>query len=177
MCRVLYCRLLFLYTVVRKVALLRSSGTCGLLHMLMLCACNFHYCHATSRHATLCYAMLCSSCASTNKQQEAKPDMQAASKLLTRKVSRRPQHPRQYGHVPGVAVGAAFRGRGELDVLGLHTQMMAGINSRWGLGCAVFVCTTMLSGVKLATRLCFGSIGYWGVNSVVANHLAAMSDP
>lgn len=35
-----------------------------------------------------------------------------------------------YGHIPGVAVSDAFEGRGELAVLGLHTQMMKGINNK-----------------------------------------------
>lgn len=35
-----------------------------------------------------------------------------------------------YGHIPGVAVGAAFVGRGELDMLGLHSQMLRGIDYR-----------------------------------------------
>jgi hypothetical protein len=37
-----------------------------------------------------------------------------------------------YGHIPGVAVSDVFEGRGELAVLGLHTQMMKGINCRCG---------------------------------------------
>jgi hypothetical protein len=37
-----------------------------------------------------------------------------------------------YGHIPGVAVSDVFEGRGELAVLGLHTQMMKGINNRCG---------------------------------------------
>lgn len=33
----------------------------------------------------------------------------------------------RYGHIPGVCVGDEFEGRGELSVLGLHSQMMRGI--------------------------------------------------
>lgn len=57
----------------------------------------------------------------TDLPQAAKPDMQAARFMKeTTRVG-------LYGHIPGVAVGADFIGRGELCVLGLHTQMMRGI--------------------------------------------------
>jgi len=54
--------------------------------------------------------------------QQAKPDMKAASD------HRDPSRERRYGHLPGVAVGDEFVGRGELAVLGLHSQIMQGIN-------------------------------------------------
>jgi hypothetical protein len=60
--------------------------------------------------------------------QAFKPDMQASSQIRTK-------FPRQvrsglYGHIPGVAVGDAFAGRGQLVVLGLHSQMMKGIDCK-----------------------------------------------
>jgi hypothetical protein len=36
----------------------------------------------------------------------------------------------RHGHIPGVRVGQSFLGRGELAIVGLHTQMMRGILSR-----------------------------------------------
>jgi hypothetical protein len=35
-----------------------------------------------------------------------------------------------FGHVPGVAVGQQFLGRGQLAILGLHSQMMKGIDCK-----------------------------------------------
>jgi hypothetical protein len=35
-----------------------------------------------------------------------------------------------HGHIPGVAVGDAFGGRGPLAILGLHADMMKGISAR-----------------------------------------------
>ena len=35
---------------------------------------------------------------------------------------------RVHGHIPGVEVGARFEGRGEIAILGIHTQMMRGID-------------------------------------------------
>ena len=35
---------------------------------------------------------------------------------------------RMHGHIPGVEVGARFGGRGEVAILGIHTQMMRGID-------------------------------------------------
>jgi hypothetical protein len=34
-----------------------------------------------------------------------------------------------YGHIPGVVVGQKFEGRGPLAALGLHNQMMRGIDT------------------------------------------------
>lgn len=36
-----------------------------------------------------------------------------------------------HGHIPGVEIGARFGGRGEVAIVGIHTQMMRGIDSRW----------------------------------------------
>jgi hypothetical protein len=60
--------------------------------------------------------------------QEAKPDMQASSQIKIKY----PLEVRSglYGHIPGVAVGEAFAGRGQLAVLGLHSQMMKGIDCK-----------------------------------------------
>ncbi|WIA33832.1 hypothetical protein OEZ86_006940 [Tetradesmus obliquus] len=57
----------------------------------------------------------------------AKPDMIAYKEL---RVDFPPRE--VHGHIPGVTVGQAFLGRGELAILGLHTQMMRGIMSRKG---------------------------------------------
>lgn len=54
--------------------------------------------------------------------QQAKPDMTAYSKLREQHTPK-PSH----GHIPGIAVGQAFKGRGELAITGLHTAMMKGI--------------------------------------------------
>jgi hypothetical protein len=40
-----------------------------------------------------------------------------------------------HGHIPGVPVGARLRGRGEAAIVGIHTQMMRGIDSRQGGSC------------------------------------------
>jgi hypothetical protein len=58
--------------------------------------------------------------------QKFKPDMQASKKM--KETSRDRIREGIYGHIPGVAVGAAFVGRGELDMLGLHSNMMKGID-------------------------------------------------
>jgi hypothetical protein len=58
--------------------------------------------------------------------QKYKPDMQA-SKLM-RDRSGHLIRAGVYGHIPGVRVGASFVGRGELDMLGLHSQMLRGID-------------------------------------------------
>lgn len=34
-----------------------------------------------------------------------------------------------YGHISGVDIGARFGGRGEIAIVGIHTQMMRGIDS------------------------------------------------
>lgn len=64
--------------------------------------------------------------AATLCTQRAKPDMIAYSEL-------RGEHTptESHGHIPGVRVGQEFQGRGELAILGLHTQMMRGIMARW----------------------------------------------
>jgi hypothetical protein len=63
----------------------------------------------------LCHAVLC--CVQQNKA-----DMTAFAQL------RNESSMVQYGHIPGVAVGDAFKGRGELAVVGLHGQMMKGVD-------------------------------------------------
>ena len=35
---------------------------------------------------------------------------------------------KMHGHIPGVEVGARFGGRGEIAILGIHAQMMRGID-------------------------------------------------
>lgn len=64
----------------------------------------------------LCHAALC--CVQQNKA-----DMTAFAQLRNESSMGH-----QYGHIPGVAVGDAFKGRGELAVLGLHGQMMKGVD-------------------------------------------------
>lgn len=39
--------------------------------------------------------------------------------------------PKTYAHIAGVEIGARFGGRGEVAILGIHTQMMRGIDSTW----------------------------------------------
>eukprot|EP00983_Pelagomonas_calceolata_P004395 142691-Pelagomonas_calceolata.AAC.10 len=60
----------------------------------------------------------------TGLQGEKKPDMQAFSQLkhLTPTV--------MFGHVPGMRPGDVFKNRGELAVLGGHTQYSRGIDNR-----------------------------------------------
>jgi hypothetical protein len=58
--------------------------------------------------------------------QRRKPDMIAFSELRGKHA---PQHER-HGHIPGVAVGDSFGGRGPLAILGLHADMMKGIMAR-----------------------------------------------
>ena len=53
-----------------------------------------------------------------------KPDMQAF-KIVT---ARHPLPPRTHGHVPGVAVGDLFAGRCEAAVVGVHRQLICGID-------------------------------------------------
>jgi hypothetical protein len=54
---------------------------------------------------------------------QSKPDLIANSEL----AELRP--PLSHGHVPGVVVGQEFANRGELAIVGIHTQIMRGINS------------------------------------------------
>ncbi|KAF6255206.1 hypothetical protein COO60DRAFT_1462324 [Scenedesmus sp. NREL 46B-D3] len=55
-----------------------------------------------------------------------KPDMIAFKELRGRHALPGELH----GHIPGVAVGASFGGRGPLAILGLHADMMRGIMAR-----------------------------------------------
>eukprot|EP00878_Enallax_costatus_P005717 GHUV01005995.1.p1 GENE.GHUV01005995.1~~GHUV01005995.1.p1 ORF type:complete len:555 (+),score=157.92 GHUV01005995.1:244-1665(+) len=66
----------------------------------------------------------------------AKPDMIAYSKLRGQYTPAVPIH----GHIPGVQVGDEFSGRGELAILGLHTEMMRGIMSFAKHGPAFAIC-------------------------------------
>lgn len=66
----------------------------------------------------LCCAVLCS----CTPAKTAKPDMQAYSKVKeTARMG-------IYGHIPGVALGQQYEGRGLLAALGLHNQIMKGID-------------------------------------------------
>jgi hypothetical protein len=60
--------------------------------------------------------------------QAFKPDMQACSQLKEQMGS--DIRSGVFGHVPGVAVGQQFLGRGQLAILGLHSQMMKGIDCK-----------------------------------------------
>lgn len=62
--------------------------------------------------------------------QAFKPDMQACSQLKLRRDLQGRFRSGVCGHIPGVAVGAQFLGRGQLAVLGLHSQMMKGIDCK-----------------------------------------------
>ena len=62
-------------------------------------------------------------CTHAPMQKARKPDMQLCKKM---KEEHTPRH--VYGHIPGVAVGDVFNGRGEVAVLGLHTQICQGID-------------------------------------------------
>lgn len=57
-------------------------------------------------------------------QGRAKPDMIAFSELKDKLAP-----PRQHGHVAGVKPGDQFKGRGQLAILSLHSQMMRGIDN------------------------------------------------
>ncbi|KAL6763853.1 SAD/SRA domain-containing protein [Haematococcus lacustris] len=52
-----------------------------------------------------------------------KPDMVAFSELRKKWLPSQ----QTYGHIPGVAIGDVFQGRGELAIVGLHQNMMTGI--------------------------------------------------
>ncbi|KAG1666349.1 hypothetical protein FOA52_007887 [Chlamydomonas sp. UWO 241] len=54
----------------------------------------------------------------------AKPDMQAY-KSLNKELTPKDV----YGHVPGIAVGDTFNGRGEAAILGLHVRILQGIDA------------------------------------------------
>ena len=54
---------------------------------------------------------------------QRKPDMIAFKELRNGLTPER-----VHGHIAGVDVGARFGGRGELAILGVHTQMMRGID-------------------------------------------------
>ncbi|KAL3157789.1 hypothetical protein ABBQ32_012213 [Trebouxia sp. C0010 RCD-2024] len=69
-----------------------------------------------------------------------KPDM-IAHKELRGQLS----PPRVHGHIPGVELGARFGGRGEIAILGIHTQMMRGIDSFKG---APAYCIVMSGGYR-----------------------------
>lgn len=64
----------------------------------------------------------------------------------------------KYGHIAGVSVGDEFLGRGELAVLGLHSQIMPGIDARcvsrvYFFGC-VCVCFVRVRGRVLDAGNC-----------------------
>ena len=59
---------------------------------------------------------------SHHAQGQAKPDM-VAFKNLRPELTPADRH----GHIPGVRVGEAFANRGEMAILGLHTQICRGI--------------------------------------------------
>ena len=54
---------------------------------------------------------------------QSKPDMIACKHL---KGTLTP--PKAYGHIAGIDIGACFGGRGEVAIVGIHTQMMRGID-------------------------------------------------
>ncbi len=60
--------------------------------------------------------------------QAFKPDMQIMSQMRDKLGAK--MRSGLYGHIPGVAVGQQFVGRGELAILGLHSQMMRGIDCK-----------------------------------------------
>ncbi len=62
---------------------------------------------------------------SLSTPQRAKPDMIAFKEL---RESWTPNL--SHGHIPGVPVGMELLGRGEVAILGVHSKMMAGIDSR-----------------------------------------------
>lgn len=55
--------------------------------------------------------------------QRSKPDM-IAFKELSAQLSPK----RTHGHIPGVIIGAELNGRGEVAILGVHTQILRGID-------------------------------------------------
>ena len=55
---------------------------------------------------------------------QRKPDMIAFKELKTQLSP-----DRVHGHIAGIEVGARFGGRGEVAIMGIHTQMMRGIDS------------------------------------------------
>lgn len=66
--------------------------------------------------------------------QTAKADMKAAAEVMRLGEEGHELHEAPpYGHIPGVAVGDQFSGRGELAVLRLHTNMMRGICFRYAV--------------------------------------------
>jgi hypothetical protein len=59
---------------------------------------------------------------------QPKPDVTAYNELRQQWTP-----PLNHGHIPGVPVGARLRGRGEAAIVGIHTHMMRGIDSRHGV--------------------------------------------
>ena len=53
---------------------------------------------------------------------QSKPDMTANKEL---KLKLRP--PERHGHVPGIRIGREFANRGELAIVGIHTEILRGI--------------------------------------------------
>jgi len=65
-----------------------------------------------------------------------KPDMKAFKELRKRGLV--PE--RKYGEMPGVPVGIFFKSRGEAAVLGIHRQILKGIDSVKGESCYAVCC-------------------------------------
>ena len=60
--------------------------------------------------------------------RQAKPDMVAYSKLSAEPQYALDRANRRHGHPPGVAVGTRLEGRGEAAILGVHRQILRGID-------------------------------------------------
>lgn len=54
---------------------------------------------------------------------QRKADMKANSQLAP---TLRPD--RRHGHIPGIAIGDHFHGKGELAIMGIHTNINSGID-------------------------------------------------
>lgn len=75
-------------------------------------------------------------CAELKEGGQRKPDMVAFKELRTEYTP-----PRTHGHIEGIPVGMKLRGRGEAAILGIHQQMMKGIDSIKGEACYA-ICAT-----------------------------------
>jgi hypothetical protein len=67
---------------------------------------------------------------SDNESKKYKPDMTAYSNLHAELTP-----PRKHGEIPGVPVGLKLQGRGEAAILGIHRNIMRGIDTCGGNAC------------------------------------------
>ena len=81
-------------------------------------------------HAAEALAIYRERCEALQRAGQRKPDMVAQKEL-----ARQWAPPRSHGEIPGVPIGLKLAGRGEAAILGIHTQILRGIDAFQGEAC------------------------------------------